>query len=139
VAVLLGDLAGGEMADPLELEAEQQDEGSGGADAGGHGAVSEAALEELPPLVVVEEVGGLLARDGRDGEAAADAPAGGPVEEVADAVAALGLLFAEPAVDVVLAEFGQGSSLLADPGQEIESDQDPAAQLAAYRRAAPSW
>jgi hypothetical protein len=131
VTVLLGDLAGGKVADPLELEAEQQDEGPGGADADGQGAVGEAALEELPSLVVVEEVRRFLARDGRDGEAAAEAAGGGPAEEVADAVTALGLFLAEPAVDVVLAEPGQGGSLLVDPGQKLESDQDPAAQLAA--------
>jgi hypothetical protein len=45
------------VAYPLELEAEQQDEGAGAADADGHGAVGEAALEELPSLVVAEEVG----------------------------------------------------------------------------------
>ena len=121
------------MAYPLELEAEQQDEGAGGADADGHGAVGEAALEELPSLVVVEEVGGLLARDRRDGETAAEAAVGGPAEEVADPVAHLGLLLAEPAVDVVLAELGQRGSLLAGPGQELQGDQDPDAQLAAYR------
>jgi hypothetical protein len=43
------------------------------------------------------------------------------------------LPFAEPAVDVVLAELGQGGSLLVDPGQELQGDQDPDAQLAAYR------
>lgn len=48
------------MAYPLELEAEQQDEGACGADADGHGAVGEAALEELPSLVVAEEAGELL-------------------------------------------------------------------------------
>jgi hypothetical protein len=52
VAVFLGDLVGGEVAYPLELEAEEQDEGAGGADADGQGAVGEAALQELPPLVV---------------------------------------------------------------------------------------
>jgi hypothetical protein len=43
------------------------------------------------------------------------------------------LLLAGPAVDVVLAELGQRGSLLVDPGQEIQGDQDPDAQLAAYR------
>jgi hypothetical protein len=43
------------------------------------------------------------------------------------------LLFAEPAVDIVLAELGQRGSLLAGPGQELQGDQDPDAQLAAYR------
>ena len=43
---------------PLELEAEQQDEGAGRADADGQGAVGEAALEELPSPVIVEEGGG---------------------------------------------------------------------------------
>jgi len=42
------------MAYPLELQAEQQDEGACGADAHGHAAVGEAALEELPSLVVVK-------------------------------------------------------------------------------------
>jgi hypothetical protein len=121
------------VAYPLELEAEQQDEGACGADADGHGGVGEAALEELPSLVVAEEAGGLLGRDRRDGEAAAEAAVGGPDEEVADPVAGLGLLFDEPAVDVILAELGQGGSLLAGPGQELQGDQDPDAQLAACR------
>jgi hypothetical protein len=119
VAVLVGDLAGGEMAYPLELQAEQQDEGACGADAHGHAAVGEAALEELPSLVVVKEVSGLLARDRRDGEAPAEAAVGGPAEEVADPVAYLGLLLAEPAVDVVLAEPGQPGSLPVDPFDAI--------------------
>jgi len=134
VAVFLGDLAGGEVAYPLELEGEQQDEGAGGADADRHRAVGEAALEELPSLVVAEEARGLLARDRGDGETAAEAAISGPAEEVADPVAHLGLLFAEPAVDVVLAELGQRGSLLVGPGQELKGDQDPDAQLAAYRR-----
>jgi len=74
-------LGGGEVAYPLELEAEEQDEGAGGADADGHGAVGEAAQEELPSLVVVEEVCGLLARDRRDGEAPAEAAGGGQLRK----------------------------------------------------------
>jgi len=47
----------------------------------------------------------------------------------ADPVARLGLLFAERAVDIVLAELGQGGSLVVDPGQELQGDQDPDEQL----------
>jgi hypothetical protein len=73
------DLVGGEMACPLELEAEQQDESAGGTDADRHRAVGKAALEELPSLVVVEEVGELLAGDRWDGEAPAEAAVSGPL------------------------------------------------------------
>jgi hypothetical protein len=69
------------MAYALELEAEQQDEGTGSADPGGQGFVCEAALEELPPLVVVEEVRRFLAREDGDVQAAGEAAGGGPVQE----------------------------------------------------------
>ena len=109
------------MAYALELEAEQQDEGTGSADPGGQGFVCEAALEELPPLVVVEEVRRFLAREDGDVQAAGEAAGGGPVQEVPDAVAPLGLLLCEPAVDIILPEAGQGGSLLVGPGQELVS------------------
>ncbi|MET7335014.1 hypothetical protein [Nonomuraea sp. NPDC005650] len=51
VAVLVDDLACGEMADPLDLEPEQRDKSPGGADADRQAVVGEAALEEPPPLV----------------------------------------------------------------------------------------
>ena len=109
------------MAYPLELEAEEQDEGAGGADADGHGAVGEAALEELPPLFFVEEVRWPLAWEDGDVQGAAEAAGGGPVQEVPDAVASLGLFLCEPAVDIILPEAGQGGSLLVGPGQELVS------------------
>jgi len=120
------------MAYALELEAEQQDEGTGSADPGGQGFVCEAALEELPPLVVVEEVRRFLAREDGDVQAAGEAAGGGPVQEVPDTVAPLGLFLSEPAIDIVLPELGQSGSLLIDPCQELKSDQDPDAQLPAY-------
>lgn len=115
--VLFGELVGGEVADPLELEAEEQDECPCGADDDRQGVVGEALLQEVPSLVVVEEVGGFLAWDGSDGESAAESSVCGPLQEVADPVAALGLLLVEPAVEVVLAELGQSGFLLVDPGQ----------------------
>jgi hypothetical protein len=78
LAVCLGDLADSEVAYPLKLEGEQQDESAGGADADRQVLIGEAALEELPSLVIVEEVSGLLTRDVRDGEAAAEPAAGLP-------------------------------------------------------------
>jgi hypothetical protein len=133
VAVFLGELAGGEVAYPLELEAEEQDEGPGSADANGDGGVGEAALDELPPLFFVEEVRWPLAREDGDVQGAAEAAGGGPVQEVPGAVAPLGLFLCEPAVDVVLPEAGKDGPLPVDPGQELQGDQDPDAQLAAYR------
>jgi hypothetical protein len=53
-AVLLGDLAGGEMAYPLELEAEEQDEGQGPVQ---ERADEERVLGRLAGQVVLEPGG----------------------------------------------------------------------------------
>jgi hypothetical protein len=71
-----------------------------------------------------------------NGEPAAEAAVGCPAEEVADSVAALGVLLVEPSVEVVLLEVVllevvQGGFLGVDPGQEVEGDQDSAAQITA--------
>ncbi len=121
------------MPDPLSLEAEQQDEGTSCPDAGGQGVIGEAPLQQLPAVVVAEQVRRLLARDERDGELAGEPAASGPCQEVADAVAALGVLLVQPAVDVVLAQLLQPDFLLVEPGQQLQGNQDPAAQVTAGR------
>jgi hypothetical protein len=73
-------------------------------------------LQELPALVVAEQVGGFLAGDDGDGELAG--------------LRAAGL---QPPVDVVLAQFAQCQFLLIEPGQQVQGDQDPAAQVTAGR------
>jgi predicted phage gp36 major capsid-like protein len=85
-------LVGGEVSDSLGLEGEEEDERAGCTGLSGQRLVGQAALQELPAFIVVEQVGGFLAWDERDGELAAEAAAGRPVQEVADAVAALGVL-----------------------------------------------
>lgn len=127
VVVLLGELVGGELADPLGLEGEQDGERSGSPGLDGERFVGEAAVQELPALVVVEQVDGLLTGDGGDGETSAESAVGGPAEEVADAVASLGVLLVEPPVEVVLAELGECGPVGVDPAQEVEGNQDAAA------------
>ncbi|MER6947424.1 hypothetical protein ABT294_25660 [Nonomuraea sp. NPDC000554] len=130
-AVFLAELVGGEVADPLGLEGEQDDECSGCPGLDREGLVGQAALHKLPAFVVVEQVGGFLAWNGGDDEPPTEATVGGPAEEVADAVAALGVLLVEPSVEVVLVKVGEGGSLGVDPGQEVEGDQDAATQVSA--------
>src|SRR5208282_3771529 len=120
-----------EMADALGLEGEQEDEGASSPGLDGDRLVGQATLQELPALFIVEQVCGFLARDGRDGELTAETTGRGPVQEVADAVAALGAFLVEPAVQVVLTELSERGSLRVDPGQKVQGDQDPATQLAA--------
>jgi hypothetical protein len=119
------------VPDSLGLEGEQQDECAGCPGLDGQLLAGQAALQEMPALVVVEQIGGFLARDKRDGELTAEAASRGPVQEVADAVAALGIFPVEPSVEVVLAEVSQGDFLGIDPGQKVQGHQDPAAQVAA--------
>ncbi len=88
-------------------------------------------MQQLPAFIVAEEVRWLLARDERDGELTGEAAVSGPCQEVADAVAALGVFLVEPAVDVVLAQVLQGDCLVVGPGQQIEGDHDLAAQVTA--------
>ncbi|MBE8516211.1 hypothetical protein ILP97_01520 [Amycolatopsis sp. H6(2020)] len=102
VVSLLGELVCGEVPDSLGLQGEQEDERAGRAGLDGERLVGQAALQELPAFVVVEQVGGFRARDGGNSEPAAEAAIGCPAEEVADSVAALGVLLVEPSVEVVL-------------------------------------
>jgi hypothetical protein len=87
---LLGELVGGEVSEVLSLEGEQEDERSGCPGFDGESMVGQAAVQQVPALLVVEELCGFLAWDGGDGKSAAETAVGGPAEEVADAVAALG-------------------------------------------------
>ncbi len=115
--VPLLDLIGGEVPDPLSLKAEQQDEAARSADVGGQGVIGQAAVQQLPAFVVAEQVRWLLARDKRDGELAGEPALGGPCQEVADTVAALGVLLIQPAVQFVFAQLAQGDALLVEPGR----------------------
>lgn len=112
--VALLDVIGGEVPDPLGLQAEQQDEAARRADVGGQGVISQAAVQQLPAFVVPEEVRWLLARGERNGELAGEPAPGGPRQEVADTVAALGAFLVKPAVQVVLAQPAQGDALLVE-------------------------
>src|SRR5438128_4433730 len=126
VASFLCELVGGEMADALGLEGEEEGEGASGPGLDGDRLVGQATLQELPALVILEQVCRFLARDGRDGELTAETTGRCPVQEVADAVAALGAFLVEPAVQVVLAELPEFGSLGVDPAQKVQGDQDPA-------------
>ena len=121
VASFRCDVIGGEVADPLGVEAEQQDEGAGCPDVGRAGSRRSGMLQQLPAFVIAEQVRWLLARDGRDGELAGETAVSGPVQEVADTVAALGAFLVEPAVDVVLAQLSRviacSSAQASSPGR----------------------
>jgi len=54
-------------------------------------------------------------------------------QEVADEVAGLRAAGVQPPVDVVLAQFAQCQFLLIEPGQQVQGDQEPAAQVPAGR------
>jgi hypothetical protein len=58
VVALLHELVGGEVPDPLGLKGEQGDKRSGCSGLDGEGLVGQATLQELPALIVVEQVGG---------------------------------------------------------------------------------
>ncbi|GAA1894361.1 hypothetical protein [Streptantibioticus ferralitis] len=89
-------------------QAEQQGDRAAGADVRRQGVVGQAALEESPAIVVVEQVLGLLAWDGGDGQFSGELAAGGPFQEVADQVAPLAGGPGDPVVDVLLCEVGEG-------------------------------
>jgi hypothetical protein len=121
---------GPQVAEAFGGRAEQQRDRAGGPDVGGHGVVGQTALEESPAVVVIEQVLGLLPRDGGDGELAGETTARGPFQEVADQIAALAGGSGHPVVDVVLGEIGEGQSALVQPGQEVQGDADAAPQVA---------
>lgn len=55
----------------------------------------------------------------------------GPFEEVADELSALTVLIAEPAVEIVLPQIVQRNLVRVEPLEEIEGNEDAAAQVAA--------
>jgi hypothetical protein len=83
VAVHRAQSSGGQGRDPCEVLAEQQEDGSGGADFQGQFGVGQALLEEFPVGVVVDS-DGIGLGPVRDVKGAAVAAAGGPDDEVAD-------------------------------------------------------
>lgn len=101
-----------------------------GADVRRQGIVGQAALKEWPSVVLVEQVLGLLARDGGDGQLAGEPTARGPFQEVSDQVAALAGGSGDPVVDVLLGEVAEGQASLVHPGQEVQGDADTAPQVA---------
>lgn len=54
----------GEIPDAFGRQAEQQSQCTGGADIDGESDVAQASLEELPAIVVSEQLGWLLTWDG---------------------------------------------------------------------------
>ena len=54
-----------------------------------------------------------------------------PFEEVAGELSALTVLLAEPAVEIVLSQVLQRDLVFVEPLEEIEGDEDAAAQVAA--------
>lgn len=119
-----------QAAEPFGGRAEQQGDRAGSPDIGRHGVVGEAALEELPAIVLAEYVLRLLPRDGGDGQLAGEVTARGPAQEVADQVAALAGGSGDPVVDVLLREVGEGETVPVRPGQEFKGDAEPAPQVA---------
>jgi hypothetical protein len=85
----------------------------------------------LPAVVVVEQLGWLLAWDGGHDELSGEAALVGPFEEVAGQLSALGVRFAEPAVEVVLPQVVQRDLMVVEPLEDIEGDKDAATQVAA--------
>lgn len=77
MAVHRAQSTGGQGRDPCEMLAEQQEDGSGGADVQGQIGVGQALLEEFPVGVVVDSDGVGLGPV-RDEKRAAVAAAGGP-------------------------------------------------------------
>ena len=61
---LAAELVCGEMPDPFRRESEQQGQRACGADVDGKGRVCQASLQESPALVVIEQLGWLLTRNG---------------------------------------------------------------------------
>jgi hypothetical protein len=88
-------------------QAEQQGDRVAGADVRRQGIVGQAALEERPAIVVVEQVLGLLTRDGGDGQLTGEPTARGPFQEVADQISPLAGGPGDPVVDVLLGEVGE--------------------------------
>jgi hypothetical protein len=64
VFALAAELVCGEMPDPFRRESEQQGQRACGADVDGNRRVCQASLQESPALVVIEQRGWLLTRNG---------------------------------------------------------------------------
>lgn len=124
------ELLRGQMAETFGGRAEQQGDRAGSPDVPRQGIVGQTALEERPSVVFVEQVLGLLPRDGGDGQLAGEPTARGPFQEVADQVAPLAGGSGDPVVDVFLGEVGEGQVALVDPGQEVQGNADAAPQVA---------
>ncbi|MFD9574554.1 hypothetical protein ACFWBI_32625 [Streptomyces sp. NPDC059982] len=107
----------GEVAEAFGGRAEEQGDRAGCPDDQGQGVVGEATLEEGPAVVLIEQGLRFLLRDGGDGELAGELTACGPVQEVADQVAALAGAGGDPVVDVLLGEVFECQFSLVDPGQ----------------------
>ncbi|MGW7449086.1 hypothetical protein [Kitasatospora sp. NPDC054795] len=122
-----------QMAKTFRGRAEQQGDRATGADVHRQGSIGQAALEVPPAIVVIEQVLGLLARDGWDGQFAGESAACGPLQEVADQVAPLTDGSGDPFADVLLGEVGEGQAALVHPGQEVQGDAAAAPQVAVGR------
>lgn len=130
VLVVELEVLGRQMAETFGGRTEQQGDRTGSSDVRGQGIVGQTALEEGPSIVLVEQVLGLLPRDGGDGQFAGEATARGPFQEVSDQVAALAGGSGDPVVDVFLGEVGEDQVALVHPGQEVQGDADAAPQVA---------
>ncbi|MCT9075226.1 hypothetical protein [Streptomyces fulvoviolaceus] len=124
------EVLGRQMAKAFGGRTEQQGDRAGSPDVRRQGIVSQATLEERPPIVLIEQVLGFLPRDGGDGELASEPTARGPLQEVSDQVAALAGGSGDPVVDVLLGEVGESQAALVHPGQEVQGDADAASQVA---------
>lgn len=87
-------------------------------------------LEERPPIVLVEQVLGLLPRDARDGEFAGSRRSVVRLRKYRDEVPTLAGRSSDPVVVVLLGEVGEGQPPLVYPGPDVQGDAYPAPQAA---------
>jgi hypothetical protein len=90
-------------------------------------------VQQLPLIVLVEQLLGLLPRDRGDRQRAGEAVARGPGEEVADQVTALAAAFGYPSFDALLVDGAGGKVVFVDPGEEFKGDTDAAPDVAVGR------
>ncbi|MFD5467498.1 hypothetical protein ACFWIQ_32460 [Kitasatospora sp. NPDC127059] len=134
------EVAGGQVGDPADTLAVEQDHAAGHAVTRRHGGVVQQASADAPPqLCVGKYVLAAAASAPGNFQRATVAAVGRPDEEVADQKAAC-LVGGEPPVDVGLGAGGQAGAVRAQPGQQANRGPDIPSrglELAVRQRPAP--